>query len=79
MLAEKDKVKEVGEEIREDVLTAFRDSKTMPWPPTSEFINKKDVLPKKFESFLSFLLFGKKDNLSTKMNRILLSLGQDKL
>ena len=65
-LGAKDIHMEVADDLRKSVITEFKDSEKLPWPPTDDFLNKKDCIPSDLNDFLSQLLTGRTDKTSEK-------------
>ena len=76
-LGEQDNAKEVAEEFRKSVQNQFQNYQNLHWPPSFDYLNNTDILPKNLTSFLNILLAGKASGLSTQKNRIVSSIGQD--
>ena len=77
-LASCDPVKAVALEIRTAILEAFSQSPPLQWPPDPAKLGvNKDMIPDVLFRFLSHLLVDKPEYLTSRSERILLSIGQD--
>ena len=60
------------------ILKAFSISEQTTWPPTADSLQAgANNIPKQLKSFLTILLCGKENSATTKVNRLVSSLGQD--
>lgn len=76
-LGAKDLTKEVASYLRKAILDGFKNSEAMPWPPTDVFLRKSDCIPSELNTFLSYVLSGKADSQSERVQRLVSSIGQD--
>ncbi len=50
----------------------------MPWPPSAEYLQGfEGIKPEESEKCLNVVLFGKEDIENVRVNRLVLSIGQD--
>ena len=59
--------------LKDKIMEAFQQADDL---PSHDFLCQGDVLPSNLERFLNFLLAGKADNYSAKVQRMVSSLGQ---
>ncbi|CAH1773854.1 unnamed protein product [Owenia fusiformis] len=80
-LGSEDEYKDVALLIRGIIQQAYKDSKSLAWPPSAEELIKasEDILPPNLIRFLNFVIVGDgdKDQMHEKTKRIVLSIGQD--
>ena len=71
-------ISEAGFKLRNIILEAFSKSEETPWPPTADNLQAgANNIPKQLKSFLTILLRGKENSVSTNVNCLVSSLGQD--
>ena len=71
-------ISEAGFKLRNIILEAFSKSEETPWPSTADSLQVgANNIPKQLKSFLTILQCGKENSVSTKVNRLVSSLGQD--
>ena len=79
-IGSKDKYEDVALLLRGIIQQAFKDSKSLPWPPTADDLDVKsseELLPPDLVKFLNFVIAGDGDvDHSEKTKRIVLSIGQ---
>ena len=77
-LGTNDSIAQVAETLRESIKQSFSNLDKMTWPPSVEYLkNTEGVLPEEVEHFLKIVLSGSKDCESVRVNRLVLSIGQD--
>ena len=77
-LSNSDKVKEVALSLRNDIFSAYAASEALPWPPTAHQLEESvEVLPGSIAKFLGILFIGSNVDGSTRVNRLIQSIGQD--
>ncbi len=77
-LGNMDMYREVGCDLHEMIVAAFKDSRDVTWPPTPSSIqNAEDLIPSKLRSFLNYIISGNSTKDTPKLRRIILSIGQD--
>ena len=77
-LGSSNSISEAGFKLRNIILEAFSKSEDTPWPPTANSLQAgANNIPKQLRSFLTILLCGKENSVSTKVNRLVSSLRQD--
>ena len=72
-----DMLKEAGTFIRKAILDSFDNSDDLPWPPTTEYLHSRNIIPDQLQKFLEYVLTGKSGYHSTKTHRLIYSIGQD--
>ena len=77
MLGTTDMIAEVGIYLQKMIHEAFEKSDNQPWPPTEEYLQNMKIIPSQLQKFLSYLISGKPDNHTIKVNRLRNSIGQD--
>ena len=71
-------ISEARFKLKNIILEAFSKSEETPWPSTADSLQAgANNIPKQLKSFLTILLCGKENSVSTKVNRLVSSLGQD--
>ena len=63
--------------LKDKITESFQQAEDLPWPPSDDFLRQIDVLPTDLERFLNFLIAGKAENHSPKVQRMVNSLRQD--
>ena len=60
------------------IRSAFMETNALPWPSTAEDLNiKSDLLPGNLQNFLNVVMAGKPEVTYERINRLVLSIGQD--
>jgi len=73
-----DSISHVAIQLRDVITNSFYKSEKMPWPPTASYLeNLQEVVPAELERFLKIVLSGKVDSEDIRVNRLVLSIGQD--
>jgi len=72
-------LKEVAQSLRSIILDAFKESSTLPWPPTAhQLARNSNVVPDELTMFLRYLFTGTSASKTTsKVARLIGSIGQD--
>ena len=76
-LGSSDMIQDVALYIRKTITDAFQQSDDLPWPPTEKFLRQKEVVPNDFRRFLNFLFSGIADDQTSRVQRMVSSIGQD--
>ena len=64
--------------LRDVIRSAFITSDSIPWPPSADHLQRNnDIVPKELESFLKIVFGGKTESDSVRVNRMVMSIGQD--
>lgn len=79
-LASRNKVNDVAIILRSAIQRAFKESKSLPWPPLADDLDtekQEEILPQDLLEFLSFVISGDVDKeICSKTKRFVLSIGQ---
>ncbi len=60
------------------IKNCFQDSEKLPWPPSAEYLQTLEgIVPGELERFLKIVLSGNDETESVRVNRLVLSIGQD--
>ena len=70
-------IAEVGIYLQKVIHEAYEKSGNVPWPPTEEYLQNMEIIPSQLQKSLSYLISGKSDNHTTRVNRLMNSIGQD--
>ena len=79
-LASKDKLKDTATHLRDIILSAFKKSTDLPWPPTSEEIDRLagQSLPEELGRFMNLVIAARESTTEDdKTQRLVFSIGQD--
>jgi hypothetical protein len=79
-LGSTDKYRDIALLLRQKILKAFRESKDLPWPPTTDDMElcSENLLPPELIRFLTMVMTGEEDvEISEKFERLVFSIGQD--
>lgn len=77
-LGTEDSISQVAQRLRDGIRNSFHKSEKMPWPPTASYLESlQDVVPRELERFLKVVLSRKDDSVNIRVNRLVLSIGQD--
>lgn len=73
-----DTISDVAISLRSSITNAFEESEELPWPSTADALaSRQDKLPEDLEKFLNLLLAGTHSHVSTRVSRLVQSIGQD--
>lgn len=77
-LGSKDMIQETGHYLHEEILESFAKADELRWPPSAQdLVSMNIVIPSNLETFLCHVICGKPKSQSSKMNRLVNSIGQD--
>ena len=77
-LSSSDTMSDVALFLHRSITKAFEESEELPWPATADALaSRKDKLPGELEKFLNLLLAGTHSHISTRVSRLVQSIGQD--
>lgn len=77
-LGAQDSIADAAHTIRQAILNAFEHSEDIPWPPTAQYLlNMENGLPEELQKFLNIVLCGKKNDTNSRINRLVMSIGED--